>query len=169
MQHKKGKRKTESDSSWSAWSRCCGIRPLTWTWTTRVIFPSSLYSLTLTVSPASVVDEPAVIQSWLHSSLLQVQTELVCRRNWIFSVEERVQIFFNPFHFIPNSPLPLRWGCQRCRRRSPPRRRSLDPTGDPPGRSSWQSCSPCSRNSLSLNRILSLSTCSPWNHRSSTW
>ena len=31
-------------------------------------------------SPALVVDDPAVIQSWLQSSLPQVQTELVCGR-----------------------------------------------------------------------------------------
>ena len=75
----------------------------------------------------------------------------------------------NPFFLNPDSPLLLRQGCRRCRRRSRPRWHSLSPIGDPPGHSSWRACNLCWQGSWSSNRIQTQSTRSPWIRRSSTW
>ena len=58
---------------------------------------------------------------------------------------------------------------QRCHRRSPPQWRSLWHTSGLQGRSSWQFCTLCWRDSRSLSQTRTRNTCSPLSRRSSTW
>ena len=116
-------------------------------------------------TPALVVDDPAETQSWLQSSVPQVQTELVWGINF--------NILLRKMHYCIKSrsalPPPRHQDYQRCHRRSLPQWRSLWHTSGLQGRSSWQFCTLCWQDSRSLSQTRTRNTCSPSSRRSSTW